>query len=140
MKNTYSVKPMNELIAKFTNRDVNDPPEKAVRLYATHYSGMFHTIGYKKDGVKHFDKIIDFISRFHIATGIELQTDNDELTALYESELRDKKFAMPKGLLLYGSPGTGKTFAAQFISERFGLQFLDAHSLGLDFNPASFFG
>jgi DNA replication protein DnaC len=121
---------MDGLIKMFTERP-EEPSEKAITLYSAHYAKMFYTIGYQHDGIKHFDRILDFMARYHLATGLKLHSAEAE--ALWESELKDKTFPMPNGLMLRGSPGTGKTFAARIIAERFSLPLWDTYSIGLEY-------
>jgi hypothetical protein len=130
MTNKHKIKPIDELIKQFTDNLPVEPPEKAVALYAASYAKMFDTIRYRRDGIVHFDRILDFMARYHLATGVKMNI-GDEADAIYEAELKGKTFVMPKGLLLRGLPGTGKTFAARVISEHFGIPMWDTYQIGM---------
>jgi DNA replication protein DnaC len=100
----------------------------------SHYAKMFDAIGYKREGIEHFDRILDFMAKYHLASGQML--NSAEAVAMYESELKDKKFTMPKGLILRGAPGTGKTLAARVIATRFGLPMWETHQIRLRYLKA----
>ena len=123
--------PLQAIVKAFT-QNVSDPPQRAMDFFIRHYSQMFDDIGFVRDGVKQFDKILHFMAHYQIAA-VEQNVSNPDYQEIYEAELQDKKFRMPKGLLLYGTCGTGKTLTARILSRRFDFVFVDTHKIGLEY-------
>jgi hypothetical protein len=125
------VTPLEEVIKKFT-RSISEPPEIAMRFFIRNYSSLFDNIGYVRDGVKDFDKILSFMAHYQIAV-VKQDIAGEEYQFIYETQLKDKEFCLPKGLLLYGACGTGKTLAARVIASRFGFHLTDTHRIGMEY-------
>jgi DNA replication protein DnaC len=85
---------------------------------------LFDKIGYQTAAVPNFDKIIEFAARYEIA----LHSDK-----IQDKEINGKKYRKPKGLLLFGGCGTGKTLAARILADRFGITFIDTYTIALHY-------
>jgi len=123
--------PLDTIIQEFSHESL-EPPDAALQFFIPHYSKMFDDIGYVRDGVKGFGKILNFMAHWQIAA-VKQEISNPEYLEIYELLLKGMRFSNPKGLLLYGACGTGKTLAARIIAKRFGFHFIDTYKIGLDY-------
>ena len=120
--------PFQDIVETFKPKHYDDPPKKSMDFLVNHYAGLFDAIGYVRDKIKQFGLVIGFMAHYHISNSKYMYNiESSEYQELYESELKDKRFRLPKGLILHGQCGTGKTFAAKIISKRFGFIFVDTH-------------
>ena len=125
-----------EIIRKFTGSDFSELPETALNRFREMFGNLFSDIGYVRDGIHPFNSIIEWMARFQIATITEKlvnQTEDEDFISLYGQEIKGKKFRLPKGLMLSGGYGTGKTLAARIIAERFGLEMIDTYKISFQY-------
>ena len=126
-----------DIIRKFTGSEFSEPSEMVIERLKSSFDRLFDGIGYCRDGICQFGTILEFMARYHLATinhqALEAFPDTDSLKSLYDQEIKGKRFRLPKGLLLAGKCGTGKTLAARIIAERFGFPFIDTYSISFQY-------
>jgi DNA replication protein DnaC len=125
----YEINPFSQIVKQFTQSG-EEPPQKDINRFKRTYSELFEDIGYVRDGVEDFDRILNFMA--HWQSAIEQRTfiNRNRYTGLVTD---DVPYCNPKGLLLYGACGTGKTLAARIIAKRFGFYFIDTHKIGTEY-------
>jgi len=125
------------IIKKFTGSEFSEPTEAAITWLTEPFGRLFDSIGYSRNGIQPFGAILEWMARYQLATfdheKLEVLSDTDTLKVFYDQEIKGKRFRMPKGLLLCGQCGTGKTLAARIIAERFGLPFIDTYEISFDY-------
>jgi len=126
-----------DIIRKMTGADYCEPSATAVEWFKNSFSRLFDNIGYKRNNIEPFEAIIEFMARYQLASlnheKLESLSDTDALKDLYNQEIKGKKFRLPRGLVLCGKYGTGKTLAARIISERFDLPMIDTYSISFQY-------
>lgn len=127
------MKPFTEIVRKFADVDYSEiPPSVIERVKGTILKDLFEKIGYSHKDIPNFDRILEFIARYEISLWNEEMVFAPNVKEMFEL-VRGKKFRKPKGLLLFGGYGTGKTLAARIIAARLEFQFYDTHSIELKY-------
>jgi len=136
-------KDVNEVIRTINWKvGTEEPPEKLLEISRGRARQIFKGIDYIINDNDEHEKIIEFIARYEISS---LNTNQDKSVKDehdYDGGLWPhaekfgivgKKFAKPKGLLLYGNYSTGKTTAARVISAMFDITMLTVESISRNF-------
>ena len=101
----------------------DEPPEE---LVASMLKNAIRYFDHAKYDTRTLDqRILDFIVRYELSQ-IDTRDEfgiNGATVKLFD--LKGKRFNAPKGLLIHGPCGTGKTTTARIISEMFGMTMLD---------------
>ena len=128
---------IKEIIKKYTLQDYSEPPEEMLTWLKGSFSELFDGIGYDRADIPEFDCIIEFMARYKIATfnheSVSIAYKGTPFGELFDHTINGKQFRLPKGLLLYGSYGTGKTLAARVIADKFQLPFMDTYRISLEY-------
>jgi DNA replication protein DnaC len=123
-----------KIIQKFTQADFSEMPKAIVEQVKMHFwANLFDKIGYDNRSIPNFGKIVEFAARYEIALWNTNMQFAPQLQAIYENDVKGKKFRLPKGLLLFGSYGTGKTMAARILADRFEIPFIDTYTIALNY-------
>ena len=105
-------------------RNTDEPPKELVDVCRKNITKFFDATGYTFNGDE-FDKILDFVARYEISL-IDTRDEyglNGATVKIFG--LKGKRFKTPKGLLLHGTCGTGKTTAARIVSKMMGFPMFD---------------
>lgn len=127
---------LKKLIATLTGSDYSQPSEKALEYFKNLYGQLFDKIGYIRENIQPFEAILEFMARYKIATLTEEKAEkspNEVFKKLYESEMKGKKYRLPRGLLFLGGCGTGKTLAAKIIKNTFDLELFDTYHISFQY-------
>lgn len=130
-------KPFAEIIKQFTGEEFSEPTDAVLKWLSESFGRLFDSIGYIRDNICQFKTILEFMARFQLATfdhkKLESLSDTNSIEVMYEAEIKGKRFRRPKGLLLCGNYGTGKTLAARIIAERFQLPRIDTYEISFQY-------
>lgn len=125
------MKSFSEIVKAYTFSEFSEIPMAVVEHFKSVFQKrMFDASGYVRKDIPKFDAILEFLARYEIATMTDEQAKVHEAFA---NEMIGKKFRKPKGLLLFGNCGTGKTLASRMIADRFGLTWIDTYTIGLTY-------
>ena len=117
--------------------EYSEIPKLAVDYLKVISKNVFSDIGYQWDNIRNAEAIPEFMTRYEIVNLLEEQVeflaDNHTFKKMYWEHLKGKRFRNPKGLLLFGTCGTGKTLAARIIAKRFKATFIDTYRIAFEY-------
>ena len=128
------ITPLSKIVErlKLTGK-YSEIPQQAVDFVKAHCENAFSKIGYRFENIQNYAAIPEFMARYELANvnaeQVETLSDDQPYKKVYEEHLKGKRFQNPKGLLLFGACGTGKTLAARIIANRFNATLIDTYRI-----------
>jgi len=102
----------------FKDKSRCEPPEELILSVFEHYSGVLNKYGYQRRHGESFDQIARYFARYYAGKINDIKLGVEE------------NYSPPeKGLIIFGMPGVGKTFAMQIFSGVFDIEFLYADDI-----------
>ena len=112
-------------------RKYDDVPERLLNFLKRKFTHLLtRDYGYRipnDDECKRFGQITDFYARLRAACLTD--RDKTEIDNWGDITVTDKQFQQPRGLFLYGTCGTGKTFTAAVLAAELKVDFFDVNEL-----------
>lgn len=101
---------IGHIVAEIKRPRKESPPSELLERYEARTRSIFDRCGFEVDDEREFAKVIRFVSE-------------------YAASMKNHEYSLPKGLLIYGGTGTGKTTAARIISRIIGAPLVDMRSV-----------
>ena len=138
MKKNVATIPFTQVVESLKlSGKYSEIPEPAVDFVKRHCENAFSEIGYRRNDIRNYDAITEFMARYDLANvdadKAEALEDDHHFKKVYREYLQGKSFKNPKGLLLFGACGTSKTLAARIIAKRFDATMMDTYRIAFQY-------